>query len=42
MGFGEREEQAVLKPDPDNVKVVEEMPKPKCKQEALILLGFIN
>lgn len=42
MGFGEREEEAVLKPDPDKVKVVEEMPQPKCKQEVLILLGFIN
>ena len=42
MGFGEREEQAVLKPDPGKVKVVEEMPQPKCKQEVLILLGFIN
>ena len=42
MGFGEREEQAVLKPDPGNVKVVEEMPQPKCKQESLILLVFIN
>ena len=42
MEFGEREEQAVLKPYPDNVKAVEEMPQPKCKQEALIILGFIN
>ena len=42
MGFGEREEQAVLKPDPGKVKVVEEMPQPKCKQEVLILLGSIN
>ena len=42
MGFGQREEQSVLKPDPDKVKVVEEMPQPKCQQEVLILLGFIN
>lgn len=31
-----------LKPDPDKVKAVKNMPKPKCKQEALSLLGFIN
>ena len=42
MEFGEREEEAVLKPDPDKVKVVEEMPQPKCKQEVPILVGFIN
>lgn len=42
MGFGEREEEAVLKPDPDKVKVVEGMPQPKCKQKVPILVGFIN
>ena len=31
-----------LKPDPDKVKAVKDMPKPTCKQETLILLGFIN
>ena len=31
-----------LKPDPDKVKAVNNMPKPTCKQEALSLLGFIN
>ena len=31
-----------LKPDPDKVKAVKNMPKPTCKQEALSLLGFIN
>ena len=31
-----------LKPDPDKVKAVKNMPKPKCKQEVLSLLGFIN
>ena len=31
-----------LKPDPDKVKAVTDMPKPTCKQETLSLLGFIN
>ena len=31
-----------LKPDPDKVKAVKNMPKPICNQEALSLLGFIN
>lgn len=31
-----------LKPDPDKVKAVEEMPRPTCKQEVLTLLGFMN
>ena len=31
-----------LKPDPDKVKAVKNMPKPTCEQEALSLLGFIN
>ena len=31
-----------LKPDPDKVKAVEEMPQPMCKQEVLSLLGFVN
>ena len=31
-----------LKPDPDKVKAVKDMPKPTCKQETLSLLGFIN
>ena len=31
-----------LKPDPDKVKAVENMPKPTCKKETLSLLGFIN
>ena len=31
-----------LKPDPDKVKAVKNMPKPTCKQKALSLLGFIN
>lgn len=31
-----------LKPDPDKVNAVENMPKPKCKKETLSLLGFIN
>ena len=31
-----------LKPDPDKVKAVSEMPKPTCKQETLSLLGFVN
>lgn len=31
-----------LKPDPDKVKAVTEMPKPTTKQETLSLLGFVN
>ena len=31
-----------LKPDPDKVKAVEEMPQPTCRQEVLTLLGFVN
>ena len=31
-----------LKPDPDKVKAVSEMPKPTCKQETFSLLGFVN
>ena len=31
-----------LKPDPDKVKAVEEMPKPQSKKELLSLLGFVN
>ena len=31
-----------LKPDPDKVKAVKDMPKPTCKQETLSLLGFVN
>ena len=31
-----------LKPDPDKIKAVEEMPRPKSKQEAQSLLGFVN
>ena len=31
-----------LKPDPDKVSAVSEMPKPTTKQEALSLLGFVN
>ena len=31
-----------LKPDPNKVNAVSEMPKPTCKQEALSLLGFLN
>ena len=31
-----------LKPDPDKVKAVEEMPRPTSKKEVLTLLGFIN
>ena len=31
-----------LKPDPDKVKAVSEMPKPTCKQETLSLLGLVN
>lgn len=31
-----------LKPDPDKVNAVENMPKPICKKETLSLLGFIN
>ena len=31
-----------LKPDPANVKAVEEMPKPTCKQQVLSLLEFVN
>ena len=31
-----------LKPDPDKVKAVEEMPNPQSKKELLSLLGFVN
>ena len=31
-----------LKLDPDKVKAVKNMPKPKCNQQALSLLSFIN
>ena len=31
-----------LKPDPDKIKAVEEMPCPTSKQEVLTLLGFVN
>ena len=31
-----------LKPDPDKVNAVENMPKSTCKKETLSLLGFIN
>jgi len=31
-----------LKPDPDKVKAVENMPKPTSKKELLSLLGFVN
>ena len=31
-----------LKPDPNKVNAVSEMPKPTCKQEAVNLLGFVN
>lgn len=31
-----------LKPDPNKVKAVEEMPQPTSKQEVLSLLGFVN
>ena len=31
-----------LKPDPEKVKAVTEMPKPTNKQETLSLLGFVN
>ena len=31
-----------LKPDPDKVKAVKDMPKPTCKKDTLSLLGFIN
>lgn len=31
-----------LKPDPEKVKAVEQMPQPTCKQEVLRLLGFVN
>ena len=31
-----------LKPDPDKVKAVEQMPQPTCKQEVLRFLGFVN
>ena len=31
-----------LKPDPDKVKAVEEMPEPTTKQELKSLLGFVN
>lgn len=31
-----------LKPDPDKIKAVTEMPKPTNKQETLSLLGFVN
>ena len=31
-----------LKPDPEKVKAVEQMPQPTCKQEVLSLFGFVN
>ena len=31
-----------LKPDPNKVNAVSEMPKPTCKQETISLLGFVN
>ena len=31
-----------LKPDPDKVKAVDEMPRPTCKKELATLLGFMN
>lgn len=31
-----------LKPDPDKVKALEQMPSPTCKQQVLSLLGFAN
>ena len=31
-----------LKPDPDKVKAVDEMPSPTCKKELATLLGFVN
>ena len=31
-----------LKPDPEKMKAVKEMPKPTCKKEVLSLLGFVN
>lgn len=31
-----------LKPDPNKIKAVEEMPRPTCKKETLSLLGFID
>lgn len=31
-----------LKPDPDKIKAVEEMPRPTNKKELLTLLGFVN
>ena len=31
-----------LKPEPDKVKAVKDMPKPTCKKDTLSLLGFIN
>ena len=31
-----------LKPDPEKVKAVRDMPKPMCKKETLSLLGFVN
>ena len=31
-----------LKPDPDKIAAIENMPKPTSKQELMSLLGFIN
>ena len=31
-----------LKPDPEKVRAVQEMPKPTSKKELLSLLGFVN
>ena len=31
-----------LKPDPDKIKALEEMPCPTSKQEVITLLGFVN
>ena len=31
-----------LKPDPDKVQAVDEMPRPTCKKELATLLGFVN